>query len=529
MGKVQDTSSRLKQRHRPHSSPEIALIIPSQQKPSRHSFPTTYQAVSDWVSTQLSNGFDSGLNGLMKGLLHSNRLTNSPIERLKVMDLFAEQTQRTMPHLITRYTGTSLPYSLPAQTAFKQVVTLLTELSFGYKIALVDVLLGRGKLTQKARVHAIYQAMHAIAQCGLRHSQSYQPWPDKFWRDINTLMLLAEHEKALDAPVGAAFDTKKAPNTIRQLYATLAIFWVNRAEQLKPHQMDALFTTLSNDPHPVELLTEKPQKCTTPIYSVALNSATPPALDRFCHYSEHHQLRYFTIKPSAIKTLDNKKEDNASSSSPQHSHYQSNNSKSQSTARQHARAIRHADFYTQRNLKNITASLNAITQRNTLVRPSSGKWTLINESTGGVGLLSTDTGDCNTCLGDLIAWKLEKKNPQHITCTVGVVRWLHSQVDDALRVGVEKIGQSARNVSISTVDKKPTENNATVDALLCKSATPESVLTLVLLPPNKFKTGESVNLSIAGSKRQSLMILSEKLQKNSLFDCFIISEAPRLL
>lgn len=526
MGKVQDTTSRIGRRRRHRSSPEIALIIPSQQKPSSHSFPTNYQAVADWLSAQTAKGIESGVAGLIKGLQHSNRLTNSPAERLKIMDLFAVEIQRTMPQLNTRYLGLYLPYSLSAQSAFEQTVTLLTELSYGYKIALVDVLLGRGTLTQKSRVQAIYQSMKAIAECGLRHSQSYTSWPDKSWRDINTLLLLAEHEGALDFPVATTSANKKNPATIHRLYAILATFAVSRPEQFKPHQMDALFTELNSNIDTFQLLAEKPQGDATTIYSVALNSAYPPAADRFSQYAQSHKIRYFTIKPIYAQTSSSSSEQNESTNLT-HTHFNKlNQTWLQASPRQNARAVRHAPFYTQRGLKNIAASLNALPKSKPFDNGFSTAWTLVNESATGVGLQSTKNGNCSTCVGDLIAWQLERPQFQDNHCEVGIVRWLRCDSTNTLRIGLETIGQSVRTASIGKAANPPSQVDSQFNALLCKDATTKDEAALLLLPANKFRLGEIVQISIGTSKRISLIKLAEKLDQSGNVDCFTISDVP---
>lgn len=528
MGKVQDTISRIGRRRRHQSSPEIALIIPSQQKPSSHSFPTGVRAVSSWISAQTGSGFETGVAGLIKGLQHSNRLKNSPLERLKIMDLFAVEIQRTMPHLNTRYLDMDHPYSLSAQTAFEQATTLLTELSFGYKIALVDVLLGRGKLNQKSRVVAIYQSMRAIAECGLRHSQSYTSWPDRSWRDINTLMLLAEHENALDFPVVEANtdnNKTKNPNTIHRLYTTLATFAVSRTEQFKPHEMDGLYSALSNNANTTRLLTEKPHNRETALYSVALNSANPPAPNRFSQYAKHHNIRYFSIVPIYTQSVNNASIDQEATASLTRSQFNKlNHIWAQSSPRQNARAIRHAPFYTQQGLKDIVATINANADENTFDNPFTTTWTIINESVTGIGLNAVDNDNCSTCVGDLIAWQAGGKQHKDNTYKVGIVRWLRCDTVEGLNIGVETIGQSVRTASIGRVVNQPSRYDSPIDALLCKEAIASNETALLLLPVNRFRLGETVKISIGKSGSDSQLKLIEKIDHNGNFDCFATIE-----
>lgn len=525
MGKVQDTISssnqNRNQRRRSRSSPGIALIIPSQQAPASHSFPTNYEGVCDWWAKS-SGGLETKVTSLIKALHHSNRLTNSPGERLKIMDFFAVELQRVLPQLNTRFIGMDQPYSTSAHSAFRQVSTLLTELSFGYKAALVDVLLRKGDLPQKARVHTIWSAMHAMGHCGLRHSQSYQPWPEKWWRDINTLLLLAEHENALDYPVGLNADHKQTSGTtVQALYSALAVFSASRCEQLRPAEMDGLFSAVSNSTLHGHLLSEKPHDKTATLYSVALNAALPPAPHRFNQFQPHHHVRYFLIPSVTSGTATNTP--GPVDSLDKTDFKQLERIWSGTLPRQQARSICHSTIATQRHVKNIVVSLESLARESTSTSfPDS--WTMTNESEGGIGLLGNDAIGAN--VGDLMAWQADSPNRQDVTCKVGIVRWLKFSNKEQPRIGLEKIAISVHSATVAKTTLS-SDSDDSVDALLGKHRL-NTKETLLFLPPGTFTAGESISVSIGNINRKSLMKLNAKLDLNGNFDCFAITEAAAL-
>lgn len=533
MGKVQDTISRLGGRRKQRAPAEVALIIPSQQKSTTHSFPTSYSAVSSWLDAQENPGpADSGAplaaslpGNLLRALQHSNRLQNTPAERLRITDLFRARSHRAIPLLNSQYIGMDLPYGTTGQQAFEQASTLLRELSYGYKIALVDALLGRGKLNRKYRIYAIFHAMRAIGECGLRHSQSYCTWPEKSWRDINTLMLLAENDNATDNVVTIDGNTNQSkPNTIRQLYCALAAFSVSNSEHLQALQMDALFSSLCNKADAIKLRLTKPDSSSN-IFSVALNSASSPALDDFCRYSDTSEIRFFNLQPihDVLLASYNREPDQTALSRLQLSKL--HHTWCQQTGRRIARSARHKSLSTQTGIKEIASSLKSYSKHDRLDNPFQTDWTLVNESSNGIGLQGKSTESYQVSVGQLIAYRAEQLSTDTCVSQVGVIRWIkHCESD--LQIGVETVSDTIQAVLVS---KSGNQHAPQLEALLFTDTLQSGDQHMLIVPPQKFKLGEVIDLHTHGSDYVPQMRLAEKLELNAIAECFALKAASKKL
>jgi len=400
MGKVQDTISRIAKRHRANATQSIALIVPTQQQPTEQSFPTSYTAVAEWLATQAAAPYQTQLIGLTRALQHSNRLKNSATERLKITTLLETQVNAMAGRLKTQFINSDLPYSNAENQAFESYTTLLAELAYGYKIALIDALLRRSGLHRLDRIHATYFAMRHLAEYGLRYSQSYLKWPARCWRDINTLYWLAEQEGAVDDTVKrAASENNIFAPTIRELYTSIAMFHLSRGDQLNALHMDKLIEELSANAAKVSVHKVQPSTDVSMLYSVAINSAGAPALNRYCNYANEDQIRYLDLSPVADTLKKNQ--------SPRTNEYELSRLQRQKIIhiwshqrqRRSPRKITTDPVAIQTGIKDC----HALLQSEEFVSQNNSNLRIINRSEHGLGLRCSNLADNCINIGELIA------------------------------------------------------------------------------------------------------------------------------
>ncbi len=538
MGKVQDTINRIARRRTHNATPAIALIVPSQQKPTKQSFPTTYAEVANWLTEQTSASLQAQITGLTRALQHSNRLQNNAAERLKIAGLFASQVNAVKPFIDDQYVGADLPYSNDARNAFESATTLLQELSYSYKIALVDVLLRRSKLHRLDRIHALYFAMRSLAECSLRFSQSYLPWPDKYWRDINTLYWLAEKESAVDEIVSAATAKDNFyPATIRTLYATLAMFHLSNNDHLPASLMEQLLYTLAQHATHLPFDSELPDTPGNSLYSVAINSANPPAAHRYCNYATEDEIRYLHLQPicEALLSAENTQENNQ----PFLSRAQLQKILfiwSRQTSRSTARAISNAAVATQTGLKDIHALYrqheSALEQHAAPTR-----WTLVNRSNSGFCLRGNTRDNHQLQVGELIACivpdstalnrpesiRLDSKDAPNSLHT-GVIRWIKNLQQDDLQIGIELIGTDVQPVLGEKRTSTERSYEPRFEALTFDIGSDGFTTTLIVLPVDRFRLGDVLKIYPSlNSDICSAFKLTEAISFDGRFDCFRIT------
>lgn len=519
MGKVQDTLSRIARRTRNSETPAIALIVPSQQKATKHSFPTTRAAVAHWLDAQSHASSENRIVALTRALKHSNRLHNSASERLKICSLFSPVVQAEISAVYEQFVGADIPYDNNTRNAFDTATTLLQELSYGYKIALVDVLLRRSKLNRLDRVQCIYLAMRYLGECGLRYSQSYMPWPEKFWRDINTLYWLAEKENALDVTIGTA--TAKAegfPTTIGNLYATLATFTLSNTDHLRSVAMEELISLLTEYSNHISLSAATTDTASSNLYSVAINSRNPPAAHRYCVYTAEDQVRYLDLA-ALCEALQNAEQTLLTRLQVQKIiHIWSHRTK-----RSHARAISNLATTTVNGLKDVHALFR---QRQASNAEVSGveNWTLVNRSSNGLCLRGNTRNNHQLQLGELVGCCISESDRR--CYDPGVIRWIRNNDQDDLQIGIELIGSNVKAVLCEKSTQPADVAEPKLEALTFDLGTQGFQTTLILLPANRYRLGDILNLYLNhNSEETSSFKLTESIGYEGQFDCFRIDTA----
>ena len=514
------------QRQNNKSSPRIALIIPAQQVPDSGSFPTTKKAVSNWLLAAASGGIEARVAALITALQHSNRLQNTPTERLKILDIFIIELQQLLPDLRARFADTQLPFSESAENAFSQTALLLQEISYGYKISLVDALLKRGSLTQKVRVHTIYRAIKAIGDCGLHQSLGYRKWPHRSWRDLNTLMLLAEHEKAQEIPINTG-SAQNYPESIQALYIGYMLLNASDTQHLQRHEISTLFTLLCSSAGKFRLTTHKNQNATNQDFSVALNSANAPAADRFCKYPDNAKIRYISLEPlmslfSTGFSAQHRAGNLSHSQQRQLTHQWLHNSQ-----RKIPRSIRNTNLFAQTGLDNIATTLSNASPHRKFSELFPDHWLLRNQSAGGIGLQAGSKDINGIDVGELMAYAaVQSGKGNKPWCQVGVIRWLSNEKQQPITLGIETIAERVECVTITPGNTQRGETS--IDALLGIDPFATDTQLTLLVARHCVVAGESITLSVGASScyRNCILSLGDRIDQTGNFDCFTLDTTP---
>ncbi|MEM7256111.1 MAG: hypothetical protein AAF404_01860 [Pseudomonadota bacterium] len=522
MGKVQDTVNRISRRHRHNAVPAIALTVPTQQLSTKDSFPTSYHEVAAMLVEQTSASYPEQLIGLTRALKQCNRVANTATERLKIVTLFRSQINAVLPTLRQQFINADVPYNDTAALALKCSSTLLQELAYGYKIALVDVLLRRSGLHRLDRAHAIYYAMRYLGECALLCSQSYRRWPQQYWRDINTLYWLAEQEHSAGDTIGAAATEDTAmPPTIARLYATLAMLFLSDNHQLSALQFEQLTAELAQHSSLSEpqKLPADPLAPTT--YSVAINAAAAPAPHRYCNYASTDQVRFIDLAAISTALLQ-----------PQASHPQATLSVRQRRnittrwgqlqPRRLGRKVSDEKMVACTGLTDCHALLMQPQQHPGIVNKKK-TWQLINRSQQGLCLRGQRRIGPQLRIGQLIVSRDHQCSEPEIY--IGVIRWINNQPKAQTAFGIELLGVGGKAVFSEKQSDYPKSWQPTLPALLLEPDNTDNGYTIILNDSN-YQCGYRITVSAvdhSAVEPTDMLITFEVTQAidyNTGFDCF---------
>lgn len=539
MGKVQDTISKIGQRtglRGPHK--DIALQVPEQRPATAGSFPTDAASVGNYLAELEAVQSESVAPELIRALQHSNRLVNTPSVRLQITRLFEPAARDALKDLSAGFTDVDLPYTAASAHDFEQATTLLQELSASYKVILLDVLRRRGHLPRKLRLPVIFQAMKHLSECSLRISQSYQPCPDKLWRDLNTLYLCAEREQGVDTEVRGG----ENPRTIRHLYSQCCAFSACTGSHLPSFYLSQLHSLLGRHSDVLDLKNNRDGRNRDSLYSVALDSAHPPSVAKFSRYLPGQQVRFFDMEPLLERLPVSEGNDaqdllsvSEQTSVPDHTWVSQLRKGADGRAnRQYARSIRHSQLHTETGIKEIHASLlpfagnQSSGTSHAQNRQYGTQWIVENSSRGGLGLKWTGNGNCRINVGELIAHQEPSIADQSANSSwhIGIVRWIKSDGRVDLHCGVETLANYAAAVTTSPPARhlpEPTTTSAraphdTKEALLLNEHPAASRPPMLLVARHLYRIGERVNIWHASNNQ--LVKLVENFPVGGNFDCF---------
>jgi len=563
MGKVQDTIQRMRTVSSSDVASPVALLVPNRHSPAANSFPTTSARVATWLEAQPWSGNSNG-NGNGNGITILTRALTSPLERLRILALFDSRFLDFGRTLRGRFTGFQLPLAKDASLAFNQLTVLQQEMSFGYKIALLDVLQRRHRLARKHRLPAIYQAIKFLGQLGVTHSQIHRQWPTKIWRDINTLYLLAEREKSVDidlsgtASGGVYQGNLQAPSTIRELYAQLCAFTVSDTDRLNALQIETLFRALGRNTRLLEFSEQKPLADPACIYSIAINGSRSAAPDRYCLYDKSAMVRYFSMQNfSGVDLQDacnqSDKTIGAISRACQH---RLNRQWSGEANRAGMRSVKNTELFTQTGIKEIYASiamrpptrpqannpasdiggpnpplLDKTVQGPTTENEYDTRWTVLNQSQNGLCLHWTGRGSCRAQTGDALSYSAYNPATGELRWQTAIIRWLSHESSESLICGTETIASHTTDARTWKTPNKQTAKPGKSDEFNGHSESKEEALLLndhpdatqplmLFFVNHRYKLGDTLHMQT--SEDRSLVKLIEKIDFSADFHSFAI-------
>ena len=531
MGKVQDTISRIGRRSTTRAHVDIALQVPEQRPATADSFATDPEQVSRYIKNLAARENGASKADLVRALQHSNRLQNTPAARLQIARLFEPAVRRSVTDLTAGFSGVELPYPASAVTDFEHATTLLGEMAASYKVILLDVLRRRGHLPRKHRLPVIYQAMKHLSECGFRFSQSHRPWPEKMWRDLNTLYLCAEREQGVDTILHQGNN----PVTIRQLYCQCCAFACCSGAHLPPHYHTRLYRSLGSHSHIVNLTDSADVHNADTLFSIALDSAHPPCSARFSRYQPGQVVRYFDLGPLfdllpiSETGVEYDGTDTTAPGNPAVDHtFVSQIGKVTNAAtlrRRHARSVRQTLLHTEAGIKEIHASLHPASGKAALdnadARNYGTQWIIENRSKGGLGLRWTGQGNCRVNVGELIAHCEQANRDSHANLHwhVGIVRWIRTDGKDELLCGVETIANyAAAAITSKVTSAQAIDTPSVTEALLLNEHPATNRPPMLLVPKDLYRIGEQLELQISYSRRFVKLVENFPLAGN--FNCF---------
>lgn len=184
----------------------IKLSVPTLRGASEVEVETRPKQVKEWLDAlPMSNSFESARK-LIDAIAASRGAKLGEEARLKLLDQYRQTVRVLLPSLEQEFAGKPLPLTDKANQASVLSREMLTDLSHGYKMVVLELSqrklgFGAGKLLPVAVQRAIESLGGVLDVC----YETYAPMPAGIWLELHQLYWLAVrqniHEEILDGDV----------------------------------------------------------------------------------------------------------------------------------------------------------------------------------------------------------------------------------------------------------------------------------------------------------------------------------------
>ena len=226
------------------------LALPPQTAPNDTSFPRNRDAVRTWLDDlNPAENVDDAAE-LLRGLRHSNRLTNDAEARRSVLEEFRPSRKP----LIDSLSQSISPQPLPMAASFRHASALLDEL-LREETNARKILLAHSENPSLEDATEALDALYRLAKAAV---QQYRKVPRHCLRDANHIYALAEREGLFSTKKSSRDTRDELIDSLQNSYAGILTLATLNLKQIRAKQLDLTLAFLSDHFDKVRLSTDAP-------------------------------------------------------------------------------------------------------------------------------------------------------------------------------------------------------------------------------------------------------------------------------
>ncbi len=404
-----------------------------------------------------------------------NRQKVSPNQRTLALDCYRSLIINVTAALAADYINTTLPLEDKAKSAATACESLWLELSYGYKLVLIDLQNQLIKLhTDKNSALAIQRAMQAIAEYTLVHYQTYLTPPSHIWSDLHQLYfcaaklgILHTNIPADPAPTHAKTYTHLL-TSIEDTYKHTLLISLAQPHHLIQQDISAIADYLAHHIQAARVTAIEPLENSSGAFIINLTSDVPPTPYGKLKSEPNPDSELLLHTIDLIRGIHEDLSNLQNRSIPANGSINADANHNDyiellsylitnwgiSPKRKFSRSAKNGDIDIVAGIEDIHNIITATQITNTTnnnpaaqayqVTPS--HWKILNISATGVSIRRYHTAEKNIKVGGLIA--LKGKSEQQ--WSIGLVKWANCGTRDRLDIGVQLIAPYADSAIAQT-------------------------------------------------------------------------------
>jgi cyclic-di-GMP-binding protein len=213
----------------------VELATPTVRPDPRLAAEFRPRMLESWLERLPRTDRQSCLQQLYKALSTQNRVELDPVLRLQLMELYLEPflELQALHHSDLR-TISRMPLHPHYRARQEEMLSMLDSMASGYKIAVLDLALGRrGQGSAGGLAQALQRAMHCLAERLVTAYELYSRPPGGAWREVHELYRCAEGEDLVNTEV-APLPGRSEPPTVLGTYVPILLLGAGSPNGLLP-------------------------------------------------------------------------------------------------------------------------------------------------------------------------------------------------------------------------------------------------------------------------------------------------------
>jgi len=472
-----------------------------------------------------------------------NRQKVSCDDRLRALELYRPVVIDLGMQLAEQYNTATLPLPEKAKSHAGIAESLWLEMSYGYKLALLDKqkkLFSLGKERSTALI--VQRAMDSMRELAMVYHQTYFSLPKSVWADLNQLYMYAAQQSLHEIEVPTDADHS---STISLIYKKALLMALADPQRLASVDIKRTADYIQRHAHQAHLMGYGLIENPAGVFMLSLDTDTPPVPYTKSKKEGDAKSDIFLITINLARLI--------------HKHIQQLRSSSDEASSNledgalpaDAREARYLDLLTylikqwsespkrvfDRTRKNTSVEIavgisaahhffhdeksNLVSDEEIVIEKSltnqqqaisSSRWIVLNLSAGGVALRKPPNIKESLRVGGLVC--MREANGKH--WSVGVVRWAANNEEQQIDIGTQLIAPTAKPVKL----RKPSQESFE-KALILPGITVLKQTVSVIAPTGTYSPAGQLELEEAG--KVTRVIITKLIERTNSFEHFNFS------
>lgn len=254
----------------------LILTVPALEEQPLITAETRPQKISQFISSLPASNSLEAAHAVLDEMQILNRQKVAADVRVKALEIYRLAVADIANVLTGHYSNTALPLPQSAQDHAAAAEALWLELSYGYKLALIDQ---QNKLfslgSNRSTALALQRAIEALGKLAMVYYQTYFVPPASLWSDLHQLYLSAVQQSLQDIEIELDSNSKKT-TSITFTYKQILLMALADPQHLAPQDIQLVADYIAQHAQHTQLQDLGALENPAGIFLIRLDSDKPP-------------------------------------------------------------------------------------------------------------------------------------------------------------------------------------------------------------------------------------------------------------